>query len=171
MSRTSPTVLVLEDEIDILSHLQEILEEKGYHVLTATDGQTGYHRAMEYHPDLILMDMMMPRLSGIAVTERLRERKLKTPIVMMTANDSDQQRSLAMFVGVSEYVAKPFSAQQILDVIERFCPARSLAGSRTRSRNADSLSRRNLSESGSRGCPRHPRFFRFSSSPDVDQIV
>src|SRR5688500_9129189 len=95
----SKTILVIDDEPDILFGHQMILERAGYRVLTANDGQAGLARALRERPDLVIVDMMMPRSSGFVVIERVKEHfGPNHPVVMMTANVAAEQRAYAEFL-------------------------------------------------------------------------
>jgi DNA-binding response OmpR family regulator len=100
-----------------------ILEDHGYRVLTAPDGKAGLATATEQRPDLIIVDMMMPRMSGFAVLERLKQNiELSMPVMMLTGNESNHQRTLAEFLGVDAYLNKPIGTRQLIDHVHRLCP-------------------------------------------------
>lgn len=121
------TILVIDDDPDIRGDMQMLLEGRGYRVLTAPDGQAGLHRAFADRPDLVIIDMMMPKMSGLAVVERIKQSSRPTPVIMLTANESPQQRTLAVFLGVDAYLNKPVRLAQLTDHIERLCPPPPLA--------------------------------------------
>lgn len=116
------TILVIDDDPDIRDDIQMLLETQGYRVLTAPDGCAGLQRALADKPDLIVVDMMMPKMSGFVVVERLRLHQHPVPIVMLTANDGDHQRTLAEFLGVNAYLNKPIGSRQLLDQLRTLCP-------------------------------------------------
>lgn len=117
------TILVIDDDPDIRGMLQMILEEQGYHVLTAPDGQAGLQRAISDLPDLVIVDMMMPKMSGFVVLERIKQsNQLTMPVIMLTANESEQQRAFAEFLGVDAYLNKPIGTRQLLDKLKILCP-------------------------------------------------
>lgn len=117
------TILVIDDDPDIRGDLRMILEDHGYKVLTAPDGKAGLETALQDRPDMIIVDMMMPRMSGFAVLERLKQRvDLVIPVVMLTGNESDHQRTLAEFLGVDAYLNKPVGTRQLLEHVQRLCP-------------------------------------------------
>jgi len=116
------TVLVIDDDPDVREALQIVLEDRGYRVVCAADGEAGIHKAISDRPDLIIVDMMMPRTSGFVVLDRLKHHhKLRMPIIMLTGNESDHQRDYAIFLGVDEYMNKPVPPDQLLRSIEYFC--------------------------------------------------
>ena len=118
-----PTVLVIDDDPGVQETLQVALEDQGYVVLAAPDGETGIKRALRDGPDLIICDMMMPRVSGFMVIERLKgDHRLTIPIIMLTANESDHQRTYAEFLGVDAYLNKPVRPQQLFHTVNRLCP-------------------------------------------------
>ncbi len=106
-------ILVVEDERAILEGLRDNLEFEGYRVLTAADGETGLKIATEQHPDVIVLDLMLPRLSGYEVCRRLRAAKITTPILMLTARGEEMDRVLGLDLGADDYVTKPFSIREL----------------------------------------------------------
>jgi DNA-binding response OmpR family regulator len=119
----SKTILLIDDDRDILQALRTILEGKGYRVLTAADGQAGLEAAERESPDLIVVDMMMPRKSGFLVLEKVKSRGVASPkVIMMTANEGGRHRAYAEMLGVDDYLRKPFAMEKLLDSVERFCP-------------------------------------------------
>ena len=114
-------VLVIDDDPDVREAIQVVLEDRGYRVICASDGETGIRRALDDRPDLVIVDMMMPRTSGFVVLDRLKHHhRLRTPIIMLTGNESDHQRQYAMFLGVDEYMTKPVQTDQLLRSIDHF---------------------------------------------------
>ncbi len=118
-SRTDPSVgaariLVAEDHLDSLDAIQTLLEAFGYSVLTAVNGREAVDLALEEHPDLILMDIMMPELDGFAATRLLRSREptRTTPIIAVTAMEGARQLSLQ--AGADDFVAKPVNIRALL---------------------------------------------------------
>lgn len=121
---SSPTVLVIDDDPDIRDVLQMALEEWGYRVLCAADGDTGTERALSDSPDLIILDMMMPRVSGFAVLQRLKQHHgLGVPIIMLSGIESDHQRAYAEFLGADLFLMKPIMPLELLQHVRRMCPA------------------------------------------------
>jgi DNA-binding response OmpR family regulator len=107
------TVLVIEDERPILEGLRDNLEFEGFHVLTASDGETGLKVAREQKPDVIVLDLMLPRLSGYEVCRKLRADKIATPILMLTARGEEMDRVVGLDLGADDYVTKPFSIREL----------------------------------------------------------
>ena len=119
----SRTVLVIDDDPDIRETLQTALEHRGYRVICAPDGEVGIGRALNDRPDLVIVDMMMPGVSGFVVLERLKHHhRLRIPIIMLTGVESDHQRAYAEVLGVDLYLNKPVRPAQLFQSIDRFCP-------------------------------------------------
>ena len=117
------TVLVIDDDPDVREALQMVLEGRGLRVECAEDGEAGIADALRDPPDLMILDMMMPRASGFVVLERLKQQRgLPVPVIMLTANDSDHQRAYAEFLGVDVYLCKPVRPAQLFQAVDRFCP-------------------------------------------------
>jgi DNA-binding response OmpR family regulator len=116
----TPLVLVADDDRDILSLVTFRLERSGYRVVQASDGAEALELAREKAPDLAVLDLMMPRLTGLEVTRALRddERTREVPVILLTARvqESDVQAGLA--AGATEYVKKPFSPQELRDRVD-----------------------------------------------------
>lgn len=108
------TVLAIEDDPAILRGLSDNLRFEGYEVVTATDGETGYRLERERKPDLILLDLMLPRMSGLELCRRLRGEGVRTPILMLTARSEEPDRVLGLDLGADDYVTKPFSVRELM---------------------------------------------------------
>ena len=109
------TVLVIDDDPEIRESLQIILEHRGYRVVCAADGEAGVHQALDIRPDLLILDMMMPRASGFFVLERLKHHHaMPVPIIMLTGVESDHQKAYAESLGVDEYLNKPVPPARLL---------------------------------------------------------
>ena len=123
-------VLVVEDDPAILRGLADNLRGESYDVVTAMDGETGYRLDRERQPDLIVLDLMLPRMSGYEVCRKLRAEGVQVPIVMLTARSEEADRVLGFDLGADDYVTKPFSIRELLAriraVLRRSNPTRSL---------------------------------------------
>jgi len=108
------TILVVEDDPAILRGLADNLRCEAYEVLTANDGETGYRLARDRRPDLIILDLMLPRMSGYEVCRRLRGEGTTTPIVMLTARGDEADRVLGLDLGADDYITKPFSIRELV---------------------------------------------------------
>ncbi len=107
-------ILVVEDDRSILRGLKDNLELESHEVITAMDGESGYRLVTEAKPDLILLDLMLPKLSGYELCKKLREIGLTTPILMLTARGEEADRVLGLDIGADDYVTKPFSIRELL---------------------------------------------------------
>jgi len=113
---TTPTIVIAEDEDALATLLQYNLEKEGYRVLVAGDGEEGLLLIDEHKPDLLLLDWMLPKVSGIEVCRRLRQ-KTETrniPILMLTARGEESDRIRGLDTGADDYVVKPFSMTELL---------------------------------------------------------
>jgi two-component system phosphate regulon response regulator PhoB len=115
-SLTKPTILVVEDEAPLLTLLRYNLEKQGFRVEEAADGQEALVRVAEARPDLILLDWMLPALSGLEVCRQIRRRPntRDLPIIMVTARTEDQDAVRALDTGADDYIAKPFAMEALL---------------------------------------------------------
>ena len=107
-------VLVIEDDPAILRGLADNLRFESYDVLTASDGETGYRLARDKRPDVIVLDLMLPRMSGYEVCRKLRAEGVATPILLLTARGDETDRVLGLDLGADDYITKPFSIRELL---------------------------------------------------------
>src|SRR5262249_44334261 len=107
-------ILVIEDDPAILRGLADNLKFESYEVLTAADGEAGYRLIKEQHPDLIILDLMLPKMSGYEVCRKVRDEGVTTPILMLTARGQEGDRVLGLDLGADDYVTKPFSVRELL---------------------------------------------------------
>jgi two-component system response regulator VicR len=107
-------ILVVEDDPAILRGLADNLKFDAHDVLTAGDGETGYRLIREKNPDLVILDLMLPRMSGYEVCRKVRSDGLSTPIVMLTARGEEADRILGLDLGADDYITKPFSVRELL---------------------------------------------------------
>jgi DNA-binding response OmpR family regulator len=107
-------ILVVEDELPMRKALEDVLAGEDYRVLTAADGESGLQRALEEKPDLILLDIMMPKLDGYAVCAELRRLSNPVPILMLTAKGQVEDRVTGLDAGADDYLVKPFSTEELL---------------------------------------------------------
>jgi DNA-binding response OmpR family regulator len=115
---TALTVLVVEDDADLRGILRDNLTCEGYRVLEAGDGIAGLDLALEVQPNLIIMDIMMPRLDGLEAVRRLRARNAWMPVVFLSARGDEVDRILGLEIGGDDYVTKPFSMRELLSRVK-----------------------------------------------------
>ncbi|MGG5254808.1 response regulator [Neobacillus sp. SM06] len=106
-------VLVVDDEQSIVTLLRYNLEQAGFEVITAMDGEEGRRLAETESPDIIVLDLMLPKLDGMEVCKQLRQKKNMTPILMLTAKDDEFDKVLGLELGADDYMVKPFSPREV----------------------------------------------------------
>ena len=113
-------ILVIDDEKDIIEILQAILQHEGYDVITAYDGEEGLRKVAEQKPDLIVTDIMMPKIDGFAFTQKVKEDPdtCDIPVVMLTAKDQDVDKYKGLSLGVAAYIVKLFDLEELREVIK-----------------------------------------------------
>ncbi|TDL77454.1 response regulator transcription factor [Rhodococcus qingshengii] len=107
-------VLVVDDEQSIVTLLQYNLEQAGFEVITAMDGLAGKKLAESMAPDIIVLDLMLPKMDGIEVCKDLRQQKIMIPILMLTAKDDEFDKILGLELGADDYMIKPFSPREVV---------------------------------------------------------
>ena len=110
----SKKILIVEDEKNIVDILSFNLSKEGYDTLEAYDGEAGLRLALEENPDLILLDLMLPKMDGFDVCRSVRERNRSTPIIMLTAREEETDKVLGLELGADDYITKPFSMRELL---------------------------------------------------------
>ncbi len=108
------TILIIEDDATMLRGLKDNFEFKGYRVLTAADGEEGLEAALNHKPDLIVLDIMLPKINGYEVCRLIRKEGLEMPIIMLTAKGEESDIVLGLNLGADDYVTKPFSIKELL---------------------------------------------------------
>ena len=108
------TVLIVEDEKSIADIIRINLEREGYASLTAYDGEAGLAMALEHNPDLILLDVMLPKLLGFDVCARLREKGNSVPVIILTAREEEEDKVRGLELGADDYITKPFSMRELM---------------------------------------------------------
>ena len=111
---TNATVLIIEDDPAMLRGLKDNFEFEGYKVITATDGDAGIKAALDGQPDLVVLDVMLPKVNGYEVCRFIRSEKLTMPILMLTAKGQESDIVLGLKLGADDYVTKPFSIKELL---------------------------------------------------------
>ena len=107
-------ILIVEDEANIVDILAFNLKREGYEIMEAMDGATGLELALERDPDLILLDLMLPKMDGFEVCRRIREAGHTTPVIMLTAREEETDKVLGLELGADDYITKPFSMRELL---------------------------------------------------------
>ncbi|HJB79400.1 response regulator [uncultured Flavonifractor sp.] len=110
----SKRILIVEDEKNIVDILSFNLTREGYETLEAYDGQAGLQLALEQNPDLILLDLMLPKMDGFDVCRNLRKENRSTPVIMLTAREEETDKVLGLELGADDYITKPFSMRELL---------------------------------------------------------
>ena len=108
------TILIIEDDTTMLRGLNDNFEYQGYRVLSATDGEEGLNAALDKKPDLIVLDIMLPKINGYEVCRLIRKEGLDMPIIMLTAKGEESDIVLGLNLGADDYVTKPFSIKELL---------------------------------------------------------
>jgi two-component system alkaline phosphatase synthesis response regulator PhoP len=107
-------ILIVEDEPNMVAGLRDNFEYEGYEVFTAADGQEGLAKALKTSPDLIVLDVMMPKMSGLEVCKQLKAKRPSIPIIMLTARSQEVDKVVGLELGADDYVTKPFSIRELL---------------------------------------------------------
>lgn len=108
------TILIIEDEEELVKGLKLNLDMEGYDVIWALDGEEGLKKALKQAPDLILLDIMLPKKDGLEVCRELRRQIVTTPIVMLTAKSEEIDKVVGLEIGADDYITKPFSIRELL---------------------------------------------------------
>src|SRR3954466_3260190 len=113
-------VLLVDDDAEIIDAIRYALESKGYQIFIARDGNQGLAMAESEDPDLVILDMMMPKRSGFLVLEKLRRtREVPVRVIMITANEGSRHKAYAEMLGVDDYLRKPFAMDKLVDAVQR----------------------------------------------------
>lgn len=113
------TILIVDDDYELSDGLRMVLEKLGYRVFQARDGQQGKQLVYQHHPDLVILDMMMPRMGGYPVLEHFKGKTDAPPIIMITANEGSRHKAYAEYLGVVDYIRKPFAMERLLESVEK----------------------------------------------------
>ena len=121
--RARKRILLVDDDQEIVESMRIALQAKGYEILVARDGNQGLAMAEREAPDLVILDMMMPKRSGFLVLEKLRRSSndalVKQKIIMITANEGSRHKAYAEMLGVDDYIRKPFAMDRLMESVER----------------------------------------------------
>ena len=119
-SPKSQRILLVDDDHEIVESVRYALEANGFEVLVARDGNQGLAMAEREDPDLVILDMMMPKRSGFLVLEKLRRsRPVPLRVIMITANEGSRHKAYAEMLGVDDYIRKPFAMDRLMDSVKR----------------------------------------------------
>jgi DNA-binding response OmpR family regulator len=118
--KSGKRILLVDDDAEIVESLRLALESNGYNVLIARDGNQGLALSERENPDLVILDMMMPKRSGFLVLEKMR-RTRETPlrVIMITANEGSRHKAYAEMLGVDDYIRKPFPMDRLIESVQR----------------------------------------------------
>jgi DNA-binding response OmpR family regulator len=116
----SKRILLVDDDQEIVESMRLALEASGYQIMIARDGNQGLAMAEREDPDLVILDMMMPKRSGFLVLEKLRRtRRIPIRVIMITANEGSRHKAYAEMLGVDDYIRKPFPMDRLLESVNR----------------------------------------------------
>lgn len=107
-------VLIVDDEKNIVNILKFNLQKEGYDTLEAYDGEAGLQLALQENPDLILLDVMLPKMIGWDVCKKLRETGSSIPVIILTAREEEEDKVLGLEIGADDYITKPFSTRELM---------------------------------------------------------
>ncbi len=117
---TKPAILIIEDDSTLMRGLEDNFRSRGYRVQTARDGQEGLDTALTSPPDLILLDIMLPKINGYEICRLIRLQELEMPIIMLTAKGQEEDIVRGLELGADDYVTKPFSIRELLARVKAF---------------------------------------------------
>lgn len=113
------TILIVDDDRELVDGLRVMLERQGYRVIQAHDGHQGKQTIYNQRPDLVILDMMMPRMGGYPVLEHFKGKADAPPIIMITANEGSRHKAYAEYLGVIDYLRKPFASERLLEAVNK----------------------------------------------------
>ncbi|MCI0379633.1 MAG: response regulator [Gemmataceae bacterium] len=112
-------VLIVDDDYELSDGIRAVLENQGHKVMQAKDGIQGKQLIYNQRPDLVILDMMMPRMGGYPVLEHFKGKTDAPPIIMITANEGSRHKAYAEYLGVIDYIRKPFAMERLMEAVER----------------------------------------------------
>ena len=113
------TILIVDDDRELVDGLRAMLERQGFRVIQAHDGHQGKNAIYNMRPDLVILDMMMQRMGGYPVLEHFKGKPDAPPFIMITANEGSRHKAYAEYLGVVEYIRKPFATEKLLDAVAK----------------------------------------------------
>jgi DNA-binding response OmpR family regulator len=120
-------ILIVDDDMELSDGLRMLLEKQGFRVMQARDGQQGTNMVYQHKPDLVILDMMMPRMGGYPVLEHFRGKTDAPPIIMITANEGSRHKAYAEYLGVIDYIRKPFAMERLIEAVHKGLAAKAAA--------------------------------------------
>lgn len=117
-------ILVVDDDRELVDAMRAVLERQGYKVIQAHDGHQGKQAIYNQRPDLVILDMMMPRMGGYPVLEHFKDKPDAPPIIMVTANEGSRHKVYAEYLGVIDYIRKPFAMERLLETVGKALTAK-----------------------------------------------
>jgi len=113
------TILIIDDDRELVDGLRAVLERQGFNVIQAHDGHQGKNSIYNAKPDLVILDMMMPRMGGYPVLEHFKDKPDAPPIIMITANEGSRHKLYAEYLGVVNYLRKPFATEKLVEAVHK----------------------------------------------------
>jgi DNA-binding response OmpR family regulator len=113
------TILLVDDDRELIDGLRTLLEKQGFRVMVANDGHQAKNTIYNQNPDLVILDMMMPRMGGYPVLEHFRGKTDAPPMIMITANEGSRHKAYAEYLGVLDYIRKPFAMERLLEAVHK----------------------------------------------------
>jgi DNA-binding response OmpR family regulator len=113
------TILIVDDDRELVDGLRAVLERQGFRVIQAHDGHQGKQAVYNQRPDLVILDMMMQRMGGFPVLEHFKDKPDAPPIIMITANEGSRHKAYAEYLGVIDYIRKPFATERLLEAVHK----------------------------------------------------
>ena len=113
------TILIVDDDRELVDGLRILLERRGFLVISAHDGVQGKATIAQAKPDLVILDMMMNKMGGYPVLEHFKGREDAPPFIMVTANEGSRHKAYAEYLGVVDYLRKPFSTERLLEAVQK----------------------------------------------------
>jgi len=113
------TILIIDDDRELVDGLRAVLERQGFRILQAHDGHQGKKTIYNDKPDLVILDMMMPRMGGYPVLEHFKDKPDAPPIIMITANEGSRHKLYAEYLGVVNYLRKPFATEKLVEAVHK----------------------------------------------------
>ncbi len=111
-------ILIVDDSFNNLILLEDLLTEMDYNVTVAHDGLEAINMLKEYDPDLVLLDIMMPKMGGFELMEKMNQAQMNVPVIIITAKNSDEERKKAFMLGAADFIAKPVIISEVLDKVK-----------------------------------------------------